>query len=122
MLKSKPTVRITSPQPDVVQFTLNRPAVRNAINTEMMQDLRDLWRELSDSKPEMRCVVLTGDGERAFCAGADLKERREIDVDTWRNHHTLLESSLPFLLNSRTMFSALQPTVRIALTLPWPYM
>ena len=59
-----------------------------------MQNLRDLWRELSDRETDMRCVVLTGDGERAFCAGADLKERLGIDSDTWRNHHTLLEQAM----------------------------
>jgi enoyl-CoA hydratase len=56
--------------------TLNRPDVLNAINTQMGIDLLDLWTRLTAEPEEVRCVVLTGAGERAFCSGADLKERR----------------------------------------------
>jgi enoyl-CoA hydratase len=51
--------------------TLNRPEVRNAINPEMLCRLADAWQDINDD-PEVRVAILTGAGEKAFCAGADL--------------------------------------------------
>lgn len=57
----------------VALVTLNRPAVCNAVNSAMArQMLRTIGRLEAD--PEIRAVVLTGAGDRAFCAGADLHE------------------------------------------------
>ena len=53
--------------------TLNRPEVHNAFNRQMQHDLKELWRSLR-SDDDVRCVVLTGAGERAFCAGIDREE------------------------------------------------
>jgi enoyl-CoA hydratase len=53
---------------------LNRPEVLNALNTQMGRDHVDLWARLAAEPGNLRCVVLTGAGARAFCAGADLKE------------------------------------------------
>lgn len=50
--------------------TLNRPAALNAFDSTMMRELRDLWRALRVND-DVRCVVLTGSGERAFCVGID---------------------------------------------------
>ncbi len=55
----------------VAWVTLNRPDRMNALTVEMMTALRDRLAEVSKD-PEVRCVVLTGAGERAFSAGADL--------------------------------------------------
>ncbi len=51
--------------------TMNRPEVRNAINAEMLCRLADAWQDVIDD-PGIRVVILTGAGEEAFCAGADL--------------------------------------------------
>ncbi|MCH2173777.1 enoyl-CoA hydratase-related protein [Myxococcota bacterium] len=51
--------------------TLNRPAARNAIDPECIVRLMQVWREVSEDDG-VRCVVITGQGDRAFCAGADL--------------------------------------------------
>ena len=59
----------------VLLVTLNRPEVSNALNTQMGRDLRDLWSGLVAAPGDVRAVVLTGAGDRAFCAGGDLKER-----------------------------------------------
>jgi len=59
----------------VLVATLNRPEVLNAISTQMGRDLLDLWTRLTVEPGAVRCAVLTGAGERAFCAGGDLKER-----------------------------------------------
>ncbi|HLX79595.1 MAG TPA: enoyl-CoA hydratase-related protein [Burkholderiales bacterium] len=66
---------------------LNRPEVLNALNTKMGQELTDLWTRLGADAGAVRCVVLTGTGERAFCAGADLKERDGMSVEVWRAQH-----------------------------------
>ena len=78
-------------QPPVLLVTLNRPQVRNAFNTQMGQELLDLWSRLSADAGDARCVVLTGAGEHAFCAGADLKERNGMTDAGWRRQHELFE-------------------------------
>jgi enoyl-CoA hydratase len=55
----------------IATVTLNRPEVRNAINAEVLCRLADAWKDVNDD-PAVRAVVLTGTGEEAFCAGADL--------------------------------------------------
>jgi enoyl-CoA hydratase/carnithine racemase len=67
--------------------TLNRPQALNALNTKMGEELTDLWSRLTADAGAVRCVVLTGSGERAFCAGADLKERDGMTVEAWRAQH-----------------------------------
>lgn len=57
----------------VLVVTIDRPEARNALTLEMSRDLAEAWRELRDDS-ELRAAVLTGAGERAFCAGADLRE------------------------------------------------
>ena len=52
-------------------ITINRPALRNALNAEVAHMLCDAIRD-ADQDPSVRVVVLTGAGETAFCAGADL--------------------------------------------------
>jgi enoyl-CoA hydratase len=51
--------------------TMNRPEVRNALNPEMLCRLADAWQDINDD-PEVRVAILTGAGDKAFCAGADL--------------------------------------------------
>jgi enoyl-CoA hydratase len=55
----------------VVTVTMNRPQVRNAINPEMLCRFADAWEDVN-ADPEIRVAILTGAGEDAFCAGADL--------------------------------------------------
>ena len=54
----------------VAWVVLDRPEVHNAFDPLMMRELRSLWRELREDD-EVRVVVLTGAGERAFCTGVD---------------------------------------------------
>jgi enoyl-CoA hydratase len=75
----------------VLVVTLNRPEVLNALNTQMGRDKLDLWTRLAAEPGELRCVVLTGAGERAFCAGADLKERDGMSEAVWRSQHEIFE-------------------------------
>jgi enoyl-CoA hydratase len=55
----------------IATLTMNRPAVRNALNAEMLCRLADAWQDLNDD-PAVRVAILTGAGDDAFCAGADL--------------------------------------------------
>ncbi|WP_138842905.1 crotonase/enoyl-CoA hydratase family protein [Rhodococcus pyridinivorans] len=57
---------------NILLITLNRPDARNAVNAEMCLVVGDALEE-ADRDPEIRAVVLTGAGDKAFCAGADLK-------------------------------------------------
>ena len=75
----------------VLVATLNRPEVLNAISTQMGRDLLDLWTRLTVEPGAVRCAVLTGAGERAFCVGGDLKERNGMTDEAWRAQHELFE-------------------------------
>ncbi len=65
----------------VAVVTLNRPEVRNALNYELFDMARDVLIELS-ADDTCRAVVLTGAGDKAFCAGMDLNVVRELNADT----------------------------------------
>jgi methylglutaconyl-CoA hydratase len=58
--------------------TLNRPTAANALSKEMLLDLQNALNDVKNDR-EVRVVILTGAGEKVFCAGADLKERREMN-------------------------------------------
>jgi len=64
----------------VVTLTLNRPEAMNALSSELSATLRREIEEIGKRK-DLRVVVITGAGDRAFCAGADLKERRGLNAD-----------------------------------------
>jgi enoyl-CoA hydratase/carnithine racemase len=75
----------------VLLVTLNRPEVLNAINTQMGRDQLELWTRLAAEPGGIRCIVVTGAGERAFCAGGDLKERNGMTDEAWRAQHEVFE-------------------------------
>ena len=62
---------ILSRQGPVVHLTMNRPEKRNALSPQMLVLMARAWREIRDD-PDIRVAILTGAGEQAFCAGADL--------------------------------------------------
>ncbi len=70
----------------IASLTLNRPARRNAIDRGMAALLLERLTSLGDD-PNLRAVVLTGAGDQAFCAGADLIERRQMSTGE-RTRHT----------------------------------
>jgi enoyl-CoA hydratase/carnithine racemase len=63
-------------QDGVAIVTLNRPEVLNAFNHQMQGELREMWRSLCTNE-DVRAVVLTGSGDKAFCSGIDRKESIE---------------------------------------------
>jgi enoyl-CoA hydratase/carnithine racemase len=62
----------------VAWITLNRPEALNAFDSVMQQELRSKWAELRVND-DVRCIVLTGIGDRAFCTGLDRGEIQDID-------------------------------------------
>jgi enoyl-CoA hydratase/carnithine racemase len=62
----------------VVVLTLNRPEVMNAFNFPMLFALKEQVEALRFN-PDIRVIIITGSGQKAFCAGADLKERADLD-------------------------------------------
>jgi enoyl-CoA hydratase len=64
----------------VAVLTVNRPDALNAFDVDTLTELRDHLRRLAED-PEARVVVLTGAGDRAFAAGADIKYMSGLDVD-----------------------------------------
>ena len=53
----------------IARVTIDRPDVRNAIDVSTETRLQEIWNEL-ENEPDARVIVLTGAGEKAFCAGA----------------------------------------------------
>jgi enoyl-CoA hydratase len=88
----------TEPRDHVLLVTLNRPQALNALNTQMGRELHELWTRLAAEPGAARCVVLTGAGERAFCAGADLKERDGMAQADWQAQHELFERGFMALM------------------------
>lgn len=66
------------------QITINRPAQLNALNRETINELHDCLRILNVSK-NIRVIILTGSGEKAFVAGADIKEFASFSVEEGKN-------------------------------------
>ncbi len=57
---------------DTFWITLNRPAKRNALNAQVLAGIRQGWRD-AHATPGVRAIVITGAGDKAFCAGGDLQ-------------------------------------------------
>jgi enoyl-CoA hydratase len=80
---------------DIAYLTLNRPAVHNAINPELMVQLACAWQRVA-ADDAVRVAIVTGAGDKAFCAGADLTRllplttRERQPEDEW--DHALLKN------------------------------
>ena len=93
------TLNVTDPLPSVRLLRLDRPESANAINTRMAQELLTVFGELVEPGPDVRCVVLTGSGTTAFCAGGDLKQRSAMTDEEWRAQHALVERLIRTMLD-----------------------
>jgi methylglutaconyl-CoA hydratase len=77
----------------VVILTLNRPEAANALSLNMLNELRKVQQELKFNR-NVRCVIVTGAGEKAFCAGADLKERAQMNETQVRQTVSLIRETI----------------------------
>jgi len=80
----------------VAIVTLDRPSKMNALSRGMVQELGRLGRELGGD-PNVRAVVITGAGNQAFCAGADLTERRSMSDVEVEHQLALYRSELEWI-------------------------
>jgi enoyl-CoA hydratase len=92
------TLTTERPHADVLLVTLNRPEAANAMNTQMGCDLFTLFDALIAAPGLCRAVVLTGAGQKAFCAGGDLKERNGMTDAAWQDQHLIFERGIRALV------------------------
>lgn len=85
------TISLDRPEPHVLVITLDRPEAANAMNTQMGRDLTELFETFLVDLQDLRCLVLTGRGQKVFCAGGDLKERKGMSDETWQSQHAIFE-------------------------------
>ncbi len=67
----------------VIVLKINRPEAMNALNQQVLEDLRECITQLKQV-PNLRALVLTGQGEKSFVAGADIKEMEGLNADQGR--------------------------------------
>jgi enoyl-CoA hydratase/carnithine racemase len=80
----------------VMVLSLNRPQVMNSLNFPLLHALREQVESVR-FKTHTRVIIITGAGEKAFCAGADLKERATLTPDQVKEYiFTKLCQNVPF--------------------------
>lgn len=87
------SVLVTRLENGIVLITLNRPEAANALSVQMLEELHEAILTCKFDRT-IRCVVITGAGEKAFCAGADLKERAGMDPIQVRKTVSLIRGNI----------------------------
>ena len=93
------TLLISLPGSHIMQITLNRPEAANAFNTQMALDLVSAFEAAAMDPSNIRAIILTGSGSRAFCAGGDLKERNGMSNAAWSKQHLIYERMARAVIN-----------------------
>ncbi len=75
----------------VAVVTLTRPHVMNSLNIQLRTEIMEFARDL-DADPDVGVIVITGEGDKAFCAGADLKERGKRTTEELYNERRFFRS------------------------------
>ena len=88
---------LVAEQNQAVILTLNRPGVMNCLNFDLLYALRDKIDNLQYTS-DIRCLIITGTGEKSFCAGADLKERATLSPEEVKK----------FILTIRNLLTSIQ--------------
>lgn len=94
-MSSEPTVKFTIKENGVAIITLSRPQSANALNSQMALEIKDIFYALPAN---IRVVILTGEGNKAFCAGADLKERNGMTTESWQIQHQQFRHALQSIM------------------------
>lgn len=71
-------VRYETHSDHIAVITLNRPEAANAMSSQLLEELNTCIYHVNQDRT-IRCVIITASGDKAFCAGADLKERKGMD-------------------------------------------
>ncbi|WP_379968323.1 enoyl-CoA hydratase [Ectobacillus sp. sgz5001026] len=77
----------------IVTIILNRPKQANALSLSLLEELQEVWNQIRENT-DIRVVIITGAGEKAFCAGADLKERMGMNEAEVRQAVTLIRETI----------------------------
>lgn len=93
------TLRLSRPAEHVALVTMARPEARNALNTQMGHELVGFFEDVALASGDLRCIILTGDGDKAFCAGGDLRERKGMTDAQWQAQHLVFERMVRALLD-----------------------
>ncbi len=94
------TLLIDEPRSHVLRVTINRAEASNAFTTVTARELYEVFAPLEIVRTHFRCVVLTGAGDKAFCAGGDLKERKLLSEQEWVLQHELMERTVRAIVAS----------------------
>lgn len=92
------TLALDRTEPHILRVTLNRPDAANALNTQMGRDLYDVFEQFQLDTHDLRVIIVTGAGEKAFCAGGDLKERKGMTDAQWQAQHAVYERAVRAIL------------------------
>ena len=84
---------LTEKKNSVLIVTLNRPRYMNALNIETLKEGRKILTDIYFD-PDIRVVIITGSGDKAFCAGADLKERETMSEVKVRHYIKTIKDTL----------------------------
>jgi enoyl-CoA hydratase/carnithine racemase len=87
------SVLVTRLENGIVLITLNRPEAANALSVHMLEELHEAILTCKFDRT-IRCLVITGAGDKAFCAGADLKERAGMDPIQVRKTVSLIRGNI----------------------------
>jgi enoyl-CoA hydratase/carnithine racemase len=90
-------VLLSREEEGILTLTLNRPEVMNSLNFELLHRLRDHIDQVRRRR-DVRVIVITGAGEKAFCSGADLKERAGLPPEKVKE----------FIFTIRNLFTAIE--------------
>ena len=83
----------------IAYITINRPAAYNAMTMEMWHDMLKFWLDFRDD-PNVWVAIITGTGDKAFCAGADLKQINQRHADA-NKHNRLFSAVAPWHIFTR---------------------
>ena len=83
----------------ILVVMMDRPEAANAKNTQMGLEGKAIFEGLYTDTADFRCVILTGSGNKAFCAGGDLKERKGMTDEQWRYQHAVYEQGVMAMRN-----------------------
>ena len=75
---------LTNLENGIFTVTINRPEKLNALNKEVFKDLEIVLQEITEN-PEIKSVIITGSGNKAFVAGADITEFAGLSIEEGKN-------------------------------------
>ena len=97
----KKTIKTCQISTDIILMTLDRPESSNAFNTKMATEITYFFENLPLFEENCRAVIITGAGTKAFSAGGDLKERRDMSTKEWQKQHLVFERMVQSVMNCK---------------------